>query len=280
MAGKLRSWVFTLNNPLEVETTSIKQWVVSRLVVGQECGESKTPHLQGAVTFKAAYRLSGLKKLLQRAHWEPMKARGNQAFDYCRKEGNIVYDVDNRKQGHRSDLDKVQEAVMAGATETQLWQEHYPAMVRYHQAILRSRFALNPPLTTGKHQIDAFQWPRLELKLPTIIWGKPGIGKTQFALAHFKRPLLVRHMDDLGNLMDHDGIVFDDMDFNHMPRTAQIHLVDWELPSSIHIRYKTATIPAQMPRIFTTNTEDGTILLTADDAIARRVKIIHLNKFF
>lgn len=88
-----------------------------------------------------------------------------------------------------------------------------------------------------------------------FIHGPTGTGKTQWAIHCFQNPLLVRSMDDLRgyNPKIHDGIVFDDMSFLHLPRTAIIHLVDWDLPSSIHCRYTNALIPAHTPKIFTSN---------------------------
>lgn len=63
-------------------------------------------------------------------------------------------------------------------------------------------------------------------------------------------------MDDLKQLTPtHDGIVFDDMSFNHWPAEACIHLVDLAYNRSINVRYGTVMIPAELPRIFTTNVE-------------------------
>jgi hypothetical protein len=84
-------------------------------------------------------------------------------------------------------------------------------------------------------------------------------------------------MDDLGNfdIANHTGIVFDDMCFKHLPRTAQIHLVDQDDDRSIHIRYTTAFIPAGTPKVFTSNTPD--IFEVHDEAIDRRIHIVHLT---
>jgi hypothetical protein len=86
-------------------------------------------------------------------------------------------------------------------------------------------------------------------------------------------------MDALANLADHDGIVFDDMDFKHLPRSSCIFITDWEMERQVHFRYQTATIPENMRRIFTTNIRDGAIFgdSTNDDAIIRRVKYIEVK---
>lgn len=91
-----------------------------------------------------------------------------------------------------------------------------------------------------------------------LVWGKAGSGKTQWALAHFKNPLLVSHMDDLQEFdeEEHDGVVFDDMSFKHMPGQAIIHLLDIDFERSIHCRYVNASLPANVKKIFCHNNAD------------------------
>lgn len=91
-----------------------------------------------------------------------------------------------------------------------------------------------------------------------LFYGPTGIGKTRFALAHFQKPLLVRHLDELKKFSPgyHDGIVFDDMSFAHFPTNTVIHLVDMDLDSPVHCRFSNAVIPAGTPRIFTFNTDN------------------------
>lgn len=88
-----------------------------------------------------------------------------------------------------------------------------------------------------------------------LFTGPTGTGKTSFALACFESPLLIRHADELKLFIAgvHDGLVFDDMTFHHWPIEQVIHLVDLEHDSPIHLRYHNVTIPAGLPRIFTSN---------------------------
>jgi len=111
-----------------------------------------------------------------------------------------------------------------------------------------------------------------------IFWGPPGCGKTEYAKQLLPDALFVTHMDDLRQFSpeNYTGIIFDDMAFAHMPREAQIHIVDFDNPRSIHVRYGTALIPAGTIKIFTTNVRDGRIF-TDDAAINRRLTIHHLE---
>lgn len=104
-----------------------------------------------------------------------------------------------------------------------------------------------------------------------VLIGPSGCGKTTWAKKHSPKPaLFVTHMDRLREFdaRKHKSIIFDDMSFQHMPREAQIHLVDQYNSNDIHIRYSTCFIPAKIKRIFTANFHP----LTLDDAIGRRTR--------
>lgn len=110
--------------------------------------------------------------------------------------------------------------------------------------------------------------------LTLLIIGEAGIGKTTWAKQMMPRPILfVSHMDDLRKFKPnfHKSILFDDVKINHMPETAQIHLVDTENPRSIHVRYGTVRIPARTPKVFTCNTFPVTHELAA---IKRRTQLL------
>lgn len=92
--------------------------------------------------------------------------------------------------------------------------------------------------------------------LTLLIIGESGIGKTTWAKQMMPKPILfVSHMDDLRKfrINFHKSILFDDVKINHMPETAQIHILDTENPRSIHVRYGTVRIPARTPKVFTCN---------------------------
>jgi len=72
----------------------------------------------------------------------------------------------------------------------------------------------------------------------------------------------------------YEGIIFDDMNFNHIHREGQIQLVDNDIMRSIHCRYSVARIPAHTKKVFTTNVVEGGIFMLEDGAIKRRVKVL------
>lgn len=108
--------------------------------------------------------------------------------------------------------------------------------------------------------------------------GKPGIGKTGWAMKYAPRPaLLVKHLDSLSKFRPsyHKCIVFDDCDFKHLPRSTQLQIADYENQCQIHIRYSVAIIPQNIPRLFLCN--PGNEPFISDEAIQnRRVKYLYL----
>lgn len=107
-----------------------------------------------------------------------------------------------------------------------------------------------------------------------VLVGPSGTGKTTWAKKHAPKPaLFVTHMDTLKsfNMEVHKSLIFDDMDFKHLPTQAQIHLVDRDDPRAIHTRYTKVDLPANLVKIFTCNERP----FIEHEAIERRIKFIN-----
>jgi len=109
-----------------------------------------------------------------------------------------------------------------------------------------------------------------------ILKGETGTGKTTWAKKNIPKPaLFVSHVDELKvfRIGYHKSIIFDDVDFNHYPRTSQIALVDFDNPRQIHCRHSCARIPAGVFKVFTCNADP---LLLTDEAIRRRCRVVNV----
>lgn len=165
-----RSWCFTINNWTDEDLKLVRDWNKTYMVVGQEVGESGTPHLQGYITFERTYTLSALKKLHEKAHWE--KALTKDAANYCMKDGK--YEIqDNRKQGKRSDLESVTSMIKERKPLKEIAMEHPIEYIKYNRGIEKLA-----QLTTDTE--------RTEKPTVTWIWGETGTGKTRYVYERHK----------------------------------------------------------------------------------------------
>lgn len=144
---------------------------------------------------------------------------------------------------------------------------------QYHSDV----FSLTEPgdCKTMCQSLRDFQFDT-DLHKTIVIKGPSGCGKTNWAKSQCPLPcLFVTHVDTLKKFRPgyHRSIIFDDVEFNHFPRTSQIHLVDFENARSIHCRNTCADIPAGVYKIFTCN---DLPIQVDDPAIRRRVKVFNV----
>lgn len=283
--ARAQYWVFTLNNYTDAERALLDGLVESNshvafLSYGREVGESGTPHLQGHLELTTRMRVPQLKAILgQRVHLEVRRGSFDQAQEYVEKDGDVSSFGErvSKGAGKRTDLDELAQEIRGGAEKRVLAETYGKEFIKYSKGIdnYYDLFAV------AKYQVCNGPWKWAHNFLydkSVILWGAAGIGKTEYAKYLLPNALFVSHMDDLGGFNSHyDGIIFDDMSFIHLPRTAQIHVLDIDNQRSIHIRYKTATIPAHTKKIFLTNEIDGRIVDLLDEAIARRCEVVELQ---
>lgn len=156
-----RSWCFTLNNYTEADVQRCRDWESKYIVFGKEIGASGTPHLQGFITWKKPMRLSAVRKLCGRAHWEIARSE-DAAANYCMKENYEI--IDKRTQGSRTDLENAIDLIKQKGLKKM--KEDFPKeYIRYHNGM--EKFALS------------LQKPR-DFK-PVVKWihGPTGTGKTR-----------------------------------------------------------------------------------------------------
>lgn len=282
--SKTKYYCFTLNNYNDNDIQRLRDandnTRVSYIVFGREVGESGTPHLQGYIELNLRSTMGQVKSILgSRVHLEARRGTAEEASAYCKKDGEFEEfgTISSSAQGRRTDLESIVERVKEGSGIRAIATEFPGQFIRYHAGIERLVTILQrremAPSFNGPYRWDVGEFQTL------ILWGASGIGKTEFAKYLLPNALFVTHLDDLRgfNPETYEGIIFDDMSFVHIHREAQIHLVDYDNPRSIHIRYGTANIPAGTKKIFLTNNHGGHCVSIEDPAIRRRVAIMHLE---
>jgi len=203
-------------------------------------------------------------------HVETRRGTLEQALQYVRKQESrlhgpnttLLYGELHQQKHTTPDRNKTYQTALAQPTYNQamdfLKTEVPRDFVIYNTQIsncLKTVFApkFTPP--TGLNWIVNFIPNEILSTKAVFITGCAGSGKTTWALSHFKLPILISHIDDLKrfNPAIHDGLVFDDMTFQHWPPTSCIHICDMDFDRSINVKYGTANIPRLTKRIFTTN---------------------------
>lgn len=274
---------------LEFSEDEIKYWIE-----GQEtCPKTGKPHGQGYVWFKKAIRLTGLHKRFGSDVWWILSSGSPWTnYKYCSKDGDFK-ELGTRPKEPKKLKAQEQipflEALNAGSVQEGLRviKEKRPRDFAIHgEAIERNLKRHKSESYVRKYDPSSFLISLQNTNKNLLLYGPSNTGKTHYALAHFENPLLCSHIDDLKRLSpDNDGLVFDDMSFTHWPKEAVIHLLDRDFTRSINVRYGTVEIPADLPKIFTHNSDNP---FYSDDiteeqrvAIERRFTRVHVhNKLY
>lgn len=151
-----------------------------------------------------------------------------------------------------------------------LWRDDPEQAMKYGHTIEASLRRRMGGFDEKKYELADFERPPLDLRKPVLLPGASGVGKTQFAKAHFKYPLVIRSIDQLKKITPNtDGLIFDDMNFgpNGLDWTPEqmIHILDIDEDAVVKARYVDAIIPKGMRRIFTTNIDPSGMWLDGDE---------------
>ncbi|UJO02092.1 Rep [Molossus molossus associated circovirus 3] len=165
-----RNWIFTDNNPEHDEP----DWpdCVKYAIWQKERGENGTEHLQGYVEFKSSKKLTAVKAILPRAHWEIRRGTQQQAMDYASKEDTRIGGpwtfgiLTVNAQGTRNDLLALKQALDEGTSMKQIAQDHFVTMKGAHKWAYLYRSLMMPER----------DW----ITRVYILIGPSGCGKTTF----------------------------------------------------------------------------------------------------
>lgn len=218
-----KTWSFTLNNFTNDDVELLEKWSddVNRMLISIETGESGTPHLQGFITFKTSKRLAGLKKLHAKAHWE--KKIASDCYLYPRKfDSKVIIDINNDKQGQRSDLVRVAEQLKTKAI-SEVAIENPVEYIKFNRGMEKLKHIYNKKEKKEK--------PRV-----IYIWGPPGSGKTRKVYEENENAWFSN--GDLKWFDDYEGqevVCFDDLRGSNCRFSYLLRLLD-RYPMNVEIK--------------------------------------------
>lgn len=177
---RAKRWVFTIPAK-EGERLPVWEGMVGRVYQIEKAPSTGYIHIQGAVVFKDRTYLKPLKRLHEKAHWEIMKGKVKQAFDYCRKDDTRVEgpfeegDIESAEKKHdlgaRNDRLEVIETILNEGLATAVIK-HTKHLVKNFGNYVKCAELLTKDYVRNK--------PR-----NIILWGIGGSGKTEWAKRHF-----------------------------------------------------------------------------------------------
>lgn len=177
-AVQSRRWLFTsfrceIKNELTVKSTDDVTRPRMRYLVFQEeiAPTTGLAHLQGYAEFKDPVRRSAFQRWLgdENCHVEQANGTAEQNARYCTKEegrSDGPWSIgEPGRQGQRTDVEGLYDALQRQVPLRELWEDHFPTMVRYHRAVDAFRVTMVPE----------------ERDPPTVTcyWGPTGTGKTR-----------------------------------------------------------------------------------------------------
>lgn len=252
-----KSWVFTLNNYTPQEWNFLTNLEVTRSALGKEVGDSGTSHIQGLLVFQRAYRFTGIKKLLPRAHIERCKSIMH-AWNYCIKDGNF-HITDNRRQGQRNETTDYRDAIKSGHNDRYLCDNHPVCFLKFSR-------------TQAMRQ--AYQNPRTEMTKCVILYGQTGTGKSSYCKLTFPDADWIEYDGRFFSTYTNQKVViFDDQDLSKFTPELIKRLIN-HTPMKIRVLGAYAEWNPELV-VFTTNYLPSWL---DDPAIKRRVKIQHTEK--
>jgi len=260
---------------------------IAYYLIAQEKHKDGSAHLHCCVEFKGIQR-HGVKWLdFEGKHPNKQDPRSWAACKtYCKKDGDFI--ETQAQEDVSSDEEPPEMGLSATCSEHATQESWYAYCVDRKISFSYAEFFWNRLhsdfATLLEGAVEGTMVPELESLAYVqdgkclVLIGESGSGKTTWAKKVIPKPaLFVSHIDELKSFRVgfHKSIIFDDVDFNHYPRTSQIHLVDFENPRAIHCRHAIARIPAGIFKIFTCNSDP---LLLSDEAIRRRCRVVRMKR--
>lgn len=199
--SKSRNWCFTLNNPKKGDRKKLYQLVddekVTYLVEGKEVGEKGTPHIQGYLEYHTSVCLKTLKNIIgDKFHWEIRRGTGQQASDYCKKDGDWdEWGTMKNPNGNRKDWSDMRHKMEDGEGIKTLLDDGYDSLqcLQYLERV--AKYA---------------EKPRNFKPYVIWIWGDSGVGKSKWANDNFPDAYWAESFQWWDGYDQHEVVVIDD----------------------------------------------------------------------
>lgn len=170
--SRFRRFALTWNNYTADSLDSIVNTGHSYIIVGQEVGDSGTPHYQIYVEYEQAKTFSSvIKAFKKKAHVEVAKADAIKNREYCSKQKVLFEEGKPKKQGERKDLKKIKETIKEGFGIKSMLESE---VITSYQG-LRCAESLMKYVEPQRTQPPKVFWR----------WGEAGVGKSKWVYENY-----------------------------------------------------------------------------------------------
>lgn len=267
---------------------------VTAVIIANELHEDGSPHAHAAIRYPKRFSTTNCRRFDFNGNHPKIEICGSwpKCVNYLRKDGDFrIYDSTGPTPDNVLPTDDADYFEIAAdfAPDRNAWVNYcmrnsiqyaymrdiWLSLTEVHaRAVEHTDHQLHQSRIKHPELLDLQLPPDDDMRSMCVI-GPSEAGKTSWAQSIAPQPyLLATHLDDLKHLTAHiKCIIFDDMEFSHLPRTSQIHIADRLTWHSIHCRHTIAHIPAGVMKIFLGNYFPFMI----DTAIDNRLLTVHLT---
>jgi hypothetical protein len=250
-----KSWFITINGSDDYVdmirnyfSTEDNNLLINRVVAVHDVAPSTGQlHVHCMITFKKTMRFNAVKALFSMITGVQANVQGARstkaAYKYCYdKNDNDMYEVNNGKQGHRSDLELAADFIKGGGSLAEVASEFPSTFIRYHRGLKEFRSTLLQP-NVGK---------------PTVIWayGRTGLGKSRDAALRFPSACRITTIAAGRFFTSYAGqkeVILDDLRASDIRFSFLLNLLDY---GAMYVELKGSEIPWCAEIVYITTERD------------------------